>query len=628
MWFRYRKNIPNTPYGSTSFWQRSIKRLLSDAPLPSCDPPAVQFSRSPLATAAASWISDSPKFEELLAILAPRHDFSLSDSNGRSAIALALRSPDTNGGRRAFSLLQCHPEMDAALRACHPLDGTLAHLAAKSERPDFLAAISSMADLDARDDNGRTPLMAAAGSAHDTLNHERIIGNDGACMRVLLENGCDARAVDRDGSDALMLLMESLDSPQALKNIDLNATVSLLIEKSNPWARDFLGESALDKAKLRNMSEVVLALQNAQARSPLAAHAEEPAPRLPACRPGKLQELLFQAIEQDDVLLASQRLSQGADPRKPSPDFEHLDRPSLRTPLMAAAEMFSPQMIALLAPLSNLVDVNADGETALIIFLDRAPRLFSPKFLDALPGLYSPAVARVASHAGHTPLRRARTDAASWPQLLALLGPDSDWMALDSAGNNILGRPEGCRSRSASPDDDMERWNAHPDQAWLALSVNHAGETLAHLAAARGAFWLLSAIAPHADFNLKNMAGSTPLLIAASDLRESWESVCLLASLSDCLAVDAHGCDALMLLFEGVAAEDDGLCEAVEALVGRVNLDARDFLGESTLDKAIERDFLRSVDIIRARMAIFEERDELANASPPSSASARPAARI
>lgn len=98
--------------------------------------------------------------------------------------------------------------------------------------------------------------------------------------------------------------------------------------------------------------------------------------------------------------------------------------------------------------------------------------------------------------------------------------------------------------------------------------------------------------------------------------------------MSDCLAVDAHGCDALMLLFEGVAAEDDGLCETVETLVGRVNLDARDFLGESALDKAIERDFLRSVDIIRARMAIFEERDELANASPPSSASARPAARI
>lgn len=181
--------------------------------------------------------------------------------------------------------------MDAAFRACHPLDGTLAHLAAKSERPEFLAAISSMADLDARDDNGRTPLMAAAGSAHDTLNHEHIIGNDGACMRVLLENGCDARAVDRDGSDALMLLMESLDSPQALKNIDLNATVALLIEKSNPWARDFLGESALDKAKLRNMNEVVLALQNAQACAPLRRLSPR-TPTEPSPRPASSQTIM------------------------------------------------------------------------------------------------------------------------------------------------------------------------------------------------------------------------------------------------------------------------------------------------------------------------------------------------
>lgn len=93
-------------------------------------------------------------------------------------------------------------------------------------------------------------------------------------------------------------------------------------------------------------------------------------------------------------------------------------------------------------------------------------------------------------------------------------------------------------------------------------------------------------------------------------------AVKLLAPWSDCRAVDAQGCDALMLAIEESQRESYGdFVGAVSELVRWADLGARDFLGESALDKAIDREFPLVEAAIRARMAIQEEKFEIEAAS-------------
>lgn len=609
---------PNLSVILPADWRRALNLLLSAG---SSGAGGAGSAGSALTKAASSWTSSLVEFSEIARALPPS-DFSALDAHWHSPYSAALGSLDANGAARAKALLKIDLLRSAALPACPPQHGSLSHLAAWHGQTEFLVEISTLADFGARNLHGRTPLMAAMDPARKHVP---------SCIEFLLAHGGDAQAVDHNGCDALMLFIERRGRVDALtEDPRLKKAIASLVLSSNLWARDFLGESALEKARDRKMHEL--------ARLILRTRLKLVAPASPCVLPAalspsnveRLQELLFQAIEFGETSLAKKFLRQGACPRRPlgkKLDVFKRGYDSGETPLITAAISLSLEMIQLLAPLSNLADVDSYGETALLARL-RSTKIRSATDLDAMRALFSPEVARIANHAGMTPLMAATASINFWPSAIDILGPASDWMALDAEGNNVLAAK---LLRMSSVTDSLAIWDAHPNPGWLASCSNQAGETIAHLAALRGFESLLAAIAPQADFAATTASGMTPLLSACHE-RGGFvgfaRAVKSLAPWSDCFAVDLNGCDALMLAIETAPSEDDVFLAQIQELLGRVDLHARDFLGESALDKALCRQFSRAACIIRARMAIFEERDELANAAPLSSASARSAARI
>ena len=563
-----------------------------------------------LAVSAKAWFSNSLSFDDVANEL---HTISagcpmLYDK----LILLALAADYPGGSKRSSFFLARHPSPTAFFSTWLPMKETPLHVAASHIQLDALAEFFPIANLDARDVRGRTPLHVAAA----VVAAEKI---KSGCIKTLLAHGSSAVSVDADGCDALMLFLES-----TLCHQEPSEAMLLLIRHSNLHARDSLGESAYDKALDRGWNDIATLIANEP--SFCRPQADAPALSLPPLSPNpKLQELLFFALIHGDLSLVKKRLAQGADPRgRGSPELANNMNaiPSRKTPLMIAALHGALDVIEFLLPLSDILDVDIHGDTALMIFLQRHT-ISSNEHVAAMSALFSEAVARKPNLAGHTPLMRASSTANTWPKVLAILGPASDWMALDLLGNNILSRQS---ARCASAEDDLAIWNAHPDPSWLASSVNDLGQSIAHISAERNATELLSAISNHANFAALSTRGLTPLLAACDHrARQACGSkvIRLLAPWSNCRAVDLNGCDALMLAIENSVREDDEFLLGVQELVDRCDLAARDLLGESAIDKALDRGFERAAEVIRARVAIFDERDELREAatlapSPPS----------
>lgn len=157
-----------------------------------------------------------------------------------------------------------------------------------------------------------------------TSGEEEAIG-------ALLPLGLGALAVDCEARDALMLALEDLATPPLSRYSNIFRTtpfppiVGELIFRSNLLARDFLGESALDKAR-----DLPLLPHLAEAIASAMGSSLEPwaPPKRLAETNASLQHLLSCAA-QGDLPLLRKRLAQGADPRLPA-------SPAQSTALMTA----------------------------------------------------------------------------------------------------------------------------------------------------------------------------------------------------------------------------------------------------------------------------------------------------
>ena len=107
-------------------------------------------------------------------------------------------------------------------------------------------------------------------------------------------------------------------------------------------------------------------------------------------------------------------------------------------------------------------------------------------------------------------------------------------------------------------------------------------------------------------------------------------TIAALAPWSDRQAVDHHGCDALMLAIEKADSTGPASCAEITAILApRVDVFSCDSLGESSLEKALDRGLANVAEIIQARMAILAERDALGlAASEPASPPSRKLTRI
>lgn len=274
----------------------------------------------------------------------------------------------------------------------------------------------------------------------------------------------------------------------------------------------------------------------------------------------------------------------------------------------------------LLAPIADPILVDSTGMTALHHLLDDA-FILTEDLLPALALLATSGPAHVQDLHGRSPLMLMQSNRPGLrSKALGILSPLSDWRSVDAQGATVLSSsiftPTVKRSRRLSIASAI--WENHPDQEWLASSVDRAGNSLAHVAAAIGDYNLLRTLSPQADFGARNLAGQTPLMAAlalpAGFSHLSDQAFHLLAAWSDCRAVDSNGCDPLMIAIEE-SGENPALIERAKDLALRCDLAARDFLGESALEKALDRGFSGVAKIIQDRMAVFAERDSLEHAS-------------
>ena len=331
---------------------------------------------------------------------------------------------------------------------------------------------------------------------------------------------------------------------------------------------------------------------------------------------------MHRAIAAGEVAVAGKRIAQGACHSLPV-EWD-ISRPGQnQTPLMRAAAGSNPlSLIRLLLPFSNPLAVDHDANSALMFLLSN--EINSHEKLAALAELASPESALLKNSLGRSPLTIARASANLSSQMFDILRPLCDWFAIDANGLSVLS--SAILDARFDERQCLDLWNEHPDQAWLANSRDYSGRSLAHVAARRCNSEIFKAISFHVNFDATDNAGLTPLMSAC--LGSSWRSLIFaptiefLAPRSNCRLVDLNGCDALMLLIE--KCSDDQIHAAGE-LIPRVDLAARDFLGESALDKARNRGLSAISAAIEAHMAIFAERDNISLSTlDPSCSTQRP----
>lgn len=592
-------------------WRCSLRALLSreSARIKSSE------GLTPFLFASAAWRCDTfIGIEEVISELSPFSDLSATDNLGRTATAIALLYGNS-GSDIPSALFRADPLKNQCLELpLHPR-ASLAHLVAARGSLDFLKEIAPLANLDASDLLGRTPMMAAAIHGHFSS------------VDVLLSHGADSRRVDVDGCDALMLAIEPLplgcDDEQWLRLMPLAS-------ESDLFFVDSLGESAQEKAIDRQLPSFASALE-ALACSSTASLSTTTSAAFPR-RKEKLSQLLFSAIGDNDPLLLKKRLGQGADPKEP---FAHSKEPLSEeypmTPLMAACRPGTrSEVIRVLRPLSDISAVDAFGDTALSIYL-RSHAIDSSEALFNLTELLSPEVAAIANDFGRTPLSQLHGSPEFCLDSIKLLAPMSDWNAVTKTGKPVV----NFEHEHSSPGTAPLIFQEHPDKEWLASFRNPAGETLFHHAACAGNLSLLNTMASSLLLGSRDNHGNTPLMsiFVFRQIFSCCETVALLAPWSDCRSVNENGCDALMLAIENSRGDSSDLLEVIKILAPRSDLAFRDFLGESALDKAISYGLNNAAEALLARLAIEEERDALASATlarPSSrpSPSARSSTRI
>lgn len=556
--------------------------------------------RTALIHAAGEWTRLSFTFEEALPVLANASNLRSFDHNGWTACAHALLA---RRQRNAISLLALDGDKETALSQRLGEGKTLLHIAAEFGADAFILRALPWADHDARDARGRTPLMLAAMS-----------GSEGACD-ILMRRGLGALAVDADGCNALMLFIENIRRAQVDWTrlfAGADSPFSALIAASDLAIRDRLGESALDKARDRGASLLVDRIESILAAlSELSSIKGLSVSKQPSL---KQQDLLRQAIELGNASLVAKRIAQGADPKAAGE--------ANRTPLMAAAARGNIGLVSMLLPLSDELAQDALGQTALMAALRADPL---DRCSQTICKLANASSAKIADHRGSTPLAAsALLPSSTFESLLSELAPLSDLYALDHKGRSIV-----AISLLGGADNALALWNIHPDPLWLSSCRDDTGATLAHASALRGHAELLQAIAEHSDFAAVDIHGHTPLMSACAAVH-GLGLIPTLAAWSDCRLVDLAGRDALMLLIEGAFDEfAPRFADAIQILIPRADLLARDALGESAQDKASDRGLSLVGKAISSHLAILSEAAELALAAPmPATRNAKSARSI
>ena len=127
--------------------------------------------------------------------------------------------------------------------------------ASKGQTETFTLLLERGAKINARDKRGLTPLIAAAcACAVATMNSTYDI------MKILLEKGANVNARAHDGSTALMMAAGSPDDA---------ASVKLLLSKgADPMAKNNEGKTAISFARGNPFPEKVLILKRAMAKTP------------------------------------------------------------------------------------------------------------------------------------------------------------------------------------------------------------------------------------------------------------------------------------------------------------------------------------------------------------------------
>lgn len=551
--------------------------------------------------------SDAGSFSAILQELLPFCAHSAIDGYQACVAALGTGVNSHLDTSHALAILQAHPLKENILSTSCPLRGQLSHVAALAGQTEFIRSIAASVNLNSRNAHGLTPLMAAL----CTDSHKQLFGDAPmSAALLLLELGADPLLVEDNGCDALMMAIEyNHDAISESDNVVANA-LAPIVKLSDLSRRDFLGESALDKALDRGLVFFADIIRSQQSPHPTLSSTS-----LTFSSPNSansrthLQSLLHDAVAADNMALVDKRLSQGALPLS-----HEAKRPcnlsfSGETPLILAAQHANLSMVRRLLPLSNPLAANARGDTALMAFLSN--EIKTPEHLAILAALATPESALIKNSQGQSALTVIRACDALLPEALAILAPISDWLSTDLRGGGLLGNGHFSDAKG------LAIWDAHPNQQAFANAQDSEGRNLAHIAASLGQLDLLRRISAYIDFSLRDTLMRTPLLFACGTL-PFWparlhSTIEFLAMRSDCRLVDINGCDALMLLIETTLSSDPIL--AAKLLIDRVDLYARDFLGESAMDKARDRSQHQTLAAIQARLAIFAERDALHSAT-------------
>jgi ankyrin repeat protein len=196
-------------------------------------------------------------------------DIDATNRHGMSALMLAI----WNGRERAVAEYLVDRGIDLSLRqpssqwraltfaAVNGHEDLLAMLLERGDRPDPQGAdwkalsfavqyrnsataamlLERGAEVDAPDEDGRTPLMRAARNG------------DPVALELMLRHGADARAADREGNTALHF---------AAAKASLDNVRTLIEHGGDPAARNAAGESPIDIARAKRKPKIAAALES------------------------------------------------------------------------------------------------------------------------------------------------------------------------------------------------------------------------------------------------------------------------------------------------------------------------------------------------------------------------------